>query len=55
MRGLLLFIVLLAGIWAIDRIACEGHYSRAAWRDAQEQAKSLRYRVKYWVDDIVRL
>jgi hypothetical protein len=55
MRGLLLFIVALSGFWAVDRIACEGRYSRAAWREAKEQASSVRYQVKYWVDDIVRL
>ncbi|ACP26623.1 hypothetical protein NGR_c28790 [Sinorhizobium fredii NGR234] len=55
MRGLLLFIVALAGFWTIDRIVWEGGYSRAAMREAKEQANSLRYRVEYWVKDVVRL
>jgi hypothetical protein len=49
MRGSLLFIVALAGLMAIDQIACD------AWREAKEQANSVRYRVEYWVGDIVRL
>ncbi|AFL53817.1 hypothetical protein USDA257_c52930 [Sinorhizobium fredii USDA 257] len=40
---------------AIDQIACDGRYSRATWREAKEQANSVRYRVEYWVGDIVRL
>ena len=55
MRGLLLLIVALAGLWMIDQIVWEGGYSRAAWREAKEQAKSVRYRVEYWVKDTVRL
>lgn len=50
MRGLLLFIVALGGLLAIDWIATEGRYRRAAWREANEQAQYFRYQVHRLVD-----
>ena len=42
MRGLLMTIVILAVFWATDRIACEGRYSRAFWRQSAEQSDYVR-------------
>lgn len=54
MRGLLLFIVVLGGLMTVDWIASEGRNSRAVWREAREQTNSIRYRLEYWIGDIVR-
>jgi hypothetical protein len=50
MRYLLLFIVLLSGLLAIDQIATEGRYSRAAWREVKDQAGYARRQIDRLVD-----
>ena len=45
MRYLLLIIVLLSGLLAIDQIATEGRYSVAAWREAKDQVRHVRYQL----------
>jgi len=50
MRYMLLFIVLLSGLLAIDQIATEGRYSRAALREAKDQARYVRYQIDRLVD-----
>jgi hypothetical protein len=50
MRYSLLFIVLLSGLLAIDQIATKGRYSRAVWREANEQIRYVRYQIDRLVD-----
>jgi hypothetical protein len=49
-RYLLLAIVLLSCLLAIDQIATEGRYSRAAWREANDQARYVHNQVDRLVD-----
>jgi hypothetical protein len=53
MRGLLFFVGLLTGLWAIDQIAYEGQYSHVALRETTDQANNFRHRVGYWVEGIL--
>jgi hypothetical protein len=48
MRAFVSMIVLGAALWAVDRIAFEGRYSNAIWREATNEGQRFNQEVNRW-------
>ena len=49
MRAFGVLTVFLGSLWALDTVAFDGRYTRAAWQEAKFKGDAFSYEIKYMI------